>query len=264
MYSIPILLAALFAFNLGLFYLQNGAVDLKSAFLTRAARVPLGEWSSWILFLSRKHINEVFIATTLLGAALACIRRKSDEYVKKGLLFVGMAVGIAAVFFQWTMHPFGEIFLWAVVAFYSGYLFSHIVERYKKIGFLIVICALVGGFYVTTKKLNFFYDDYRILNEKDIELLQDIGPLVKDGDVCIGRDARGVGFAGIAEWYMHKKIAESPHCFDTDASVALVFNTQLGRMYVEEQELFKQKGFHFGGCKYYWCVMVKPDNPLVR
>lgn len=263
---LPILMIALFGLNLLHFYILNGkeGLNLKAAFFTRASRVPLDEWLKWVWFLLRIHINEVFMALAALGMALAVLRRKQDAYMHKALLFAGMALGVALVFFQWTMHPFGAIFVWSVVSLYAAYALTCLILKYKKLGAVIAIAVLIAGAHLTTKKMDFFYNKYRILHEDDIVLLNTLKGMVEDDDICLGRDARGIGVAGIAEWYLDKTVVESPHCFDTKASIALVFNTQLGQSYADEQELFKQNGFYFAGCKHYWCVMAKPGNPLIK
>lgn len=264
--AIPALLVGTFLLNMLHFYILNGPFwkNLWSAFETRTERISFAAWWYNVERITRAHFNTIFLITGALGLLLSLIRFKKDTYMRFMLVLVSMCAGVTIVFWQWITHPFGMMFLWAVVAVYSGYLLSRSVDVLKMGSVVVIGTVLVIGVVTTIRGLNFFYDNLQILKAHDIELIQELSSKVEDGDVCMGRDNRGISTVAIAEWYLGKQMVEAPHCFDTDASVAIVLNPQIDEFQDTEMRRFNNHGFWSVGCAHYYCLLVTEDTVLVE
>lgn len=76
----------------------------------------------------------------------------------------------------------------------------------------------------------------------------------------MGSNEMGIGFRGIADWYVEKKTEQSPACLtDERTAVAIIFNPRMGASYAQEAERFEGLGFALRGCAEYWCLMDKEN-----
>ena len=123
----------------------------------------------------------------------------------------------------------------------------------------------VGTFY-SMKNLNYFFNDFRNLNIEDIDLLKSLKGMVDHHEVCLGANQQGIGFRGIADWYIGKKVEISPTCLEDKnladkVKVVIIFHPSLGDFYLKEGQKFEARGFKFVGCTGgYWCTMEKGMN----
>jgi len=261
LFGIPIVLGIVFSLNLLHFYILNGQTPagITGAFEYRSSRQPFKPWFGRIFMLLKLESTITFLVTALFGLLVVFAQYKKRWKITSLFWpFVIMPVMVALVFTQWSTHPFGVIYWFPAVAVFSGIFFSFLIRKFGLVGIIFTIFIFFFAIQQSWKNLNFFYDEFRIIGEKDIEMIREIKPLVTHHQVCMGSNEMGIGFRGIADWYIEKKVEQSPDCFsDERVAVAIIFNPHMGASYMEEVDRFNKAGFVFRGCAEQWCVMDK-------
>ncbi len=253
---IPLLLIILFSFNIFHFYILNGEKifeDVKQAFLYRTQRQPLVFWWQRIFWLLKLHLTWVFV---ILGGLGILLFFKDFRKFKIILPLLLMPLFVFVVFYQWSTHPFGVIFVHPFIAFTSGLVLIYLKEKLKILSIFLGLIVIVLGFYFSLKNLSFFFNQFLILGPKDVAFAKEIKNFVNNGGICLGRNQMGLGFTGIFTWYLDKKVLESPDCLNK-SKLALLFHPQLGEFYQKEEELFLNNGYQVKGCLDLLCVFTK-------
>jgi len=261
-------LAALFL-NLLHFLILNGNVfgNLAAAFSFRASHPPFWGWLSRLGQLFLLHYTWVFALLAAFGLAVFWRPRQGNQpYFWPLIIFPFL---ILAVFSQWSTHPFGVIFFAPLVAILAGGGSHHFLnwlgrqagENFSSVLAGLVLIALALGF--SLKNLDYFFNDFTIFSPNDVAALKALAPSVRDGEICLGQNDWGLGFNGIADWYLGKNVASSPACPDGNSRYALIFNPQFGPFYQAEYQNFLAHGFSWRGCSGYLCLLTLGQNQAV-
>lgn len=264
--GIPLLLATVFAGNFLHFYLLNhiSPHDISDAFGTRTERQPFMPWLMRIYSMLKLQTTGLLLMGALAGLFVSFLNKKKEKQTLLLLLpLLLMPLGVFIIFTQWSTHPFGVIFLLPAIAVLCGIFLAWIIKKTAWVGGVITLLFLAFGLHQSLANLDFFYKKFRILGEKDIQLLKEIKPLLgHHSQVCLGHNEMGLGFRGIADWYLEKKTEVAPGCLkDERTGVVLIFHPTLGERYGEEMQSFEKEGYVMRGCAQYWCVMDR-DNAL--
>lgn len=261
LFGIPIILVLIFVANLFHFYLLNGQTPagIVGAFEYRASRQPFKPWFGRIFMLLKLQSTGMFLTTALAGLLVVAVQYKKKWKTTSFFLpFIGMPIFVALVFSQWSTHPFGVIYWFPAVAVFSAIFLAWLIKKFHYIGVMCTVLIFIFAAYQSWNNLTYFYNEFRIIGEKDIQLLQEVKPFVADHQVCMGANEMGIGFRGIADWYIEKKVEQSPECLlDERTAVAIIFNPHMGQSYMQEAGRFDKAGFIFRGCADHWCLMDK-------
>lgn len=265
LFTIPVLLGLVFVLNFFHFYILNGLtpLSLKGVFLYRASRGPLEAWLTRIFTMLKLHSTWLFLITALAGFGVFIyeFKRKIDWRILT--LFVLFPVLVAGIFYQWSTHPFGVMFFLPLVAISSGIFLWFLIDKLKLWGVLIVLIVFSIGTFYSMKNLNYFFNDFRVLAVEDIDLLKSLKGNVDHHEVCLGVNQQGIGFRGIADWYIGKKVEISPTCLEDEdlvdkVKIAIIIHPGSGEFYEQEKKKFEARGFNFLGCTGgYWCIMER-------
>ena len=271
LFIIPFFTAFAFALNLFHFYLLNGLnmSDLKSAFSFRASRQPFSFWWTRIYSMLKLHATWIFLLTTLAGLGVFIYEYKKKIDWRILSLFILFPVLVAGIFFQWSTHPFGVIFVLPAIAIFSGLFFWFLIDKLKWWGILIVLIIFSFGNFYAMKNLDYFFNDFVILKHEDADLLKALKGQVDHHEVCLGANDMGLGFRGIADWYLGKKVEISPTCLEDEGlvnqiKVVVIMHPGLGDYYLKEGQKFEDQGFKFVGCTGgYFCVLQKDSDTAI-
>ena len=267
----PIVLIATASFNFLHFYILNGAtlMDMKGAFLYRAARGPLEPWLSRMYVMLSLHATWLFVITAILGLVIFAFQyKKRLDWRVLTPLFL-FPIFVAVVFFQWSTHPFGVIYLLPAVAVLSGIFFWFLIDKIKIWGILVVLIIFSTGIFYSLKNLDYFFNDFVILKSEDVELLKSFKGNIDHGEICLGNNQMGLAFNGISEWYLGKKVGAAPSCLENleflgKTRIAIIFHPGMGEFYLDEAQKFEAKGFKLLGCSGgFWCVIEKKLDDLI-
>ncbi len=265
-----ILMSLVFILNLVHFYILNGPSvfdTLKNAFLIRTGRSAFGPWLTRIYWLLKLHATWLFLTISACGLLIYLQKLKNNASLRLILPLILMPLLNFIVFYQWSTHPFGVIYLLPIIgvtgAICLSTTYNFLINKTKSV-FFKPILSVVGliilgyGLTLTSKKLDFFYNKLLILGHQDINLLKELKPQIQSGELCLSRNNFGLGFTGITQWYIEKKTTMSPQCLDSPKTkFALVFSWQLGQFYINEIDLFAKNNFKLNRCAYFWCLMTK-------
>lgn len=256
---IPITLVVSFGITMFQFFLLNGIQfweDFKNSFLVRTASQPINSWFSRIWWITNLNITWLFFFSGLAGIYAWYKKRKQEENIMLILPLFVFPLLTLLIFRQWSTHPFGVILFFPIIAILCGILFEKLISQYKDVGMSIVIVLLMIGGYLSYKNLNFFYDEFLILGPNDVTLARQIGPQVKDGEVCLGINPTGIGVEGIIQWYMKKNVAIFPKCGER-TKIFLTFHPGYGKQTEQEAQQKINEGFGTPQCADMLCVMEK-------
>lgn len=258
-------LISLFIFSLNLLHIYilkgfEGFTDLKEGFVYRSTRFPFQFWIKDIYSRMELNFNKIFLWSAGIGFFIYLF-----QYLKKYKIFLIlflMPILNTFVFYQWTTHPFGVVFFLPIIAIFNGLLFIFLYEKFKYIGIFVSTLLLIISFYFSYQKLNFFINNFLILGEKDISVLKELKPQLKDNELCLGQNQMGIYYGGIVMWYLRKNIQFSPKCFEDEnklknLKLAIIFHPQLGEFYLNETNNFINNGFKPIGCADLWCFLEK-------
>lgn len=268
LFFIPIILIAAFSINLFHVYLLNGkdGLDsLKASYLQRSARQISAGWFKRIFDMSKLNFTLLFIITAILGFIMFLFKIFKDKSLLFFLPIVLTPLFILLIFQQWSTHPFGMIYFLPFVGIFSGILFYELIKNLDVFGIVLVCLIFIFGVNLSYKNLDFFYNKFLILGQKDPALLKEFRTQIKNNEVCVGRNNFGIDLAGITNWYVQKETIESPNCFATSTpniagnlKYGLVFKPNLGDFYKNEVILFEQNNFrNLIKCSEAWCLISK-------
>ncbi|MBP8618040.1 MAG: glycosyltransferase [Candidatus Pacebacteria bacterium] len=261
--SIPIALVALFALNLLHFYILRGPgffADLKGAYGIRVdTNIPFSNWLK-IVVVGRGELNYTWLF--LIAAGLGFIWFLVDYFSRRipenfGWLFVWIIAPLAVAwrFYQWITHPFGVIVFAPAVAIFSAYLLYRLYQLIRPLGLVVAGVVIIVGAYLSWQKLDFFYNQFLILGERDMRLLKELAPTVQDDQLCLGDNQFGLGYNGIVEWYLRKRLGDDPQT----CSLVLLFRAGVTQEFFDEQAAsYSAVGFNtVRTCGDFWCLLEK-------
>jgi dolichol-phosphate mannosyltransferase len=260
---IPVLLISMFLSALGQFYLLNraGALSgLRNQFLFRLDGATSGSWLGRISWISVLNFNTIFLAGAFIGLILFFVKIKRGNNIFYLPLLLAPFL-VLLIFHEWSTHPFGMIDFLPAIAILNGLFLASLIEDLdlKITGYLLVAAILAVGLYFSLQKLDYFYNQFLILHPNDIQLLENIKPRVGNDTLCMGQNDTGIGFNGIAEWYLREQTLSSPSCFSENPTIGLVFlPSQVNDIALQEMQTFKNHGFHkLIDCGDSWCAISK-------
>ncbi|TSC52041.1 MAG: dolichyl-phosphate-mannose-protein mannosyltransferase [Parcubacteria group bacterium LiPW_41] len=256
---IPVALIISFGITMLQFFLLNGAQfweDFKNSFFVRTSSQPINSWFSRIWWITNLNVTWLFFISALLGVVVWYKKIKQEKNMMLVLPILILPVFTMLIFRQWSTHPFGMILFFPIVAIFCGLLFEKLISLYKDIGIGIVVVILILGGYLSYKNLNFFYEKFLILGPNDISLLKQIGPQIKDDEVCLGTNPAGIGVEGIIQWYMKKNITILPQCGE-NTKIFLAFHPAHGKQSEQEAQQKINEGFGTPECADILCMMEK-------
>lgn len=259
---LPLVCFLTLSFNLWHIFLLRGSrgiLTIKGAFGQRTQRLPFQFWFPGFLERMILNFSGFFFFTFLCGFLLYIF------YFSKGYkIFLPLLIAPilnTAIFYQWSLHPFGPILFLPIVAIFSGAILIYFKKCYQKFFWFFLILFLVFGSYFSLKKLDFFINRFLILGPDDIRSLKELKDKIRDNEVCLGRNQMGLYYGGTVMWYLQKNISFSPECLENtkleNTKLAILFHPQLGKFYEQEINLFVEKGFKFEKCSNFWCFFKK-------
>ncbi len=231
-----------------------GLKDLIESFKYRTQIIPLKFWLIDIYRRLSLNFTNFFLLSSFIGFILFFIK-----YFKKYFIFlpiIFMPILNTLIFHQWSTHPFGVIFFAPLIAVFSSIFLFYLIENFNNWIFIVIFLLL--GSYFSYKNLNHFIEKFLILGKRDIELLKELKPIIKDDDLCLSKNELGLYYGGIVMWYLDKNILmeeRSEDCYK--AKFVIIFNPQLGDFYNQEFNKFKSLGFKPIGCADLWCLLQK-------
>jgi len=264
----PLLSLVSVALNLLHFWWLNGNYwsDLLASLAQRTAR-PGAFYFWWQRFqqLLELHFTDLFLYLALVGLIIFIVQyfRRREEVIKYFWPWLIFPLLIFLIFSQWSTHPFGVIFLAPAIAILAAWFINFLINfinsrsREKFSAGLIVLIIFGAGLGLSIDRLDFFFNDYKILQPADLQLIKDLGPKVNDREVCLGQNDLGIGFEGIVQWDLGKNVSYSPQCREEGASLALIFNPTFGPFYQNEAGLFLQAGWQPLSCSGNFCLLKK-------
>jgi len=263
----PLVSALGVALNLLHFYWLNGNVwtNLLISLRYRMERPEIMQfWWHRIYYLMELHFTDLFLYLALAGLIIFIAQyfyRRSEQhrYFLPWFIFPFL---VFIILTQWSTHPFGVIFLAPLVALLAAWFINVLINFLKSrldeqfTGFLVVIIIFSLGLGLSISKLDFFFKDYQILQEADLQLVKSLVPKVQNNELCLGRNDLGVGFKGIVQWNLQKNVSHSPQCLET-ARLAIIFNPSFGDFYRAEADLFLQSAWRPLYCSGNFCLLEK-------
>lgn len=246
--------------------LNNGNIkdviaNLRGAFGFRASRQPFIPWFARIWSMLKLHSTWLYLLMAFIGMPVFVKQiwnNKGKRLLSVLLLF---PVFTAAIFFQWSTHPFGVIYFLPIIAVFSGLLMAAFIEKNIIWGTVFTIIVTVFGLILSIGNLNYFFNKFIILMPEDIKLLQELKPNVNNDDICLGNNEMGIGFRGIADWYTQKRTLQSPECNSSTSKYAIIFHPSISSFLKNEEEKFEKDGYGLIKCTGYWCLMER--KPIV-
>lgn len=264
---IPVALIGLFALNLLHFYILKGPsflTDLKGAYGIRTdiSSTPFSNWLKTIV-VDRGALNYtwLFLVTAGLGLIWFLVdyfsRRLPENF---GWLFVWLIAPLVVAwrFYQWITHPFGVIVFAPAVAIFSAYLLYRLYQLIRPLGLVVAGVVIIVGAYLSWQNLSFFCNQFLILGERDIRLLKELAPTIDDGQLCLGDNQFGLGYNGIVEWYLRKRLGDDPQ----SCSLVLLFRAGVTQEFFDQQTAFySAAGFNtVKTCGDVWCLLEKTPH----
>ena len=259
---IPLVLGLLFLANLWHFYILDGASALSNLREAYGVRTSMAQsFTSWIQVIKGRLVLN-FTWPMINAAALGLFWFIFDLFKKKIkidlawlLLFLIAPLVVAYKMYQWITHPFGVLMFWPAIGIFSGYLFYKLINKSRNIGIILTIVIIAGAGYYSVKNLDYFYNDFKILGSKDIELLKEYKDQIKTGEICLGENQAGIGYNGIVEWYLQK----SRGTIDGGCTKLLMFRAGLSQEYFDYlAETYGNAGFkNVIKCAEFWCLVSK-------
>jgi len=260
---IPIVLGGLFALNLLHFYILKGPsffADLRGAYSFRIdTSIPFSDWLRTIV-VSRGELNYTWLFLVVAGLGFIWFlvdyfsRRLPENF---GWFFVWLIAPLIVAwrFYQWITHPFGVIVFAPAVAIFSAYLLYRLYQLMRPLGLVAAGVVIIVGAYLSWQNLNFFYNQFLILGERDIRLLKELAPTVQDGQLCLGDNQSGLGYNGIVEWYLRKSLGDNLQT----CSLVLLFRAGVTQEFFDEQVAsYSAAGFNaVRTCGDVWCLLEK-------
>jgi len=261
---IPVALIGLFALNLLHFYILKGPsflTDLKGAYGIRTdiSSIPFSNWLKTIV-VDRGELNYTWLF--LITAGLGLIWFLVDYFSRRlpenfGWLFVWLIAPLVVAwrFYQWITHPFGVIVFAPAVAIFSAYLLYRLYQLIRPLGLVVAGVVIIVGAYLSWQNLSFFCNQLLILGERDIRLLKELAPTIDDGQLCLGDNQFGLGYNGIVEWYLRKRLGDDPQ----SCSLVLLFRAGVTQEFFDQQTAFySAAGFNtVKTCGDVWCLLAK-------
>ncbi len=254
-------LVSILTFSLNLYHIyllkgMGGFIDLKESFFYRSQKFPLSNWISVIYQRLKMQTNDLFLILSIIGLLLFFFFYFKKYKIFLPLLF--MPILNSAVFYQWSTHPFGVIFFLPIIAITITLTLIYIFEQNKQIFLGALLFILIWGGYQSYKNLDFLVNKFLILDPRDIHLLKELQPQVKNNELCLGQNQMGLYYGGIVIWHLRKNILFSPTCLENEnIKSAIIFHPQLGEFYQQEATNFINKKFQPIGCAGLWCLLVK-------
>lgn len=267
LFGIPIALIAILALTILHFYILNGNGFLESLDSSLQLRT---SHSFYIPFLIREfwRVNSqnsgaIFLVVGILGFLFCYMSRQKNNNFSQFFPLWFMPILNAAIFTQWSTHPFGFLFVMPAAAAGTGILSEFILSHYKKYGWLAIAFIFISGACIDYQKLIFYYKQNVILGEGDVDTLKNLQTKIRsDWDVCMGQENIGLNYHSPIEWYLKRQVQTSPKCLENkNDTLAIVFNPGLGSFYQKEMALFQTKGFQPGPCADLFCFMLKVNEP---
>jgi len=263
--TLPLISLAGVGFNLIHFYLQNGPKffsEMLNSYSNRSDTTqPFIDWAAFLI-KERVALNFtwLFMAAGLLGLVLFSwnsFRKKLPANLSFLFVLWIAPILIAWRFYQWITHPFGVIVFLPAIAVSSAYLFDDIIEKSKKYGLWAVGIFLVFGFYLSWQEQSYFYNQFKILGENDVKLIENLK--VDDGQVCLGTNQVGLAYEGLVEWYLHKKLGmiEGANGARSDCQTLLFFRGGISSQeyFDERMSYYRKQGFtRIRGCAEWLCL----------
>lgn len=266
LWAVPALLLCALGLHILQTYILGGFASLENlneAYKFRSSySVAFGTWFRSV-FIDRSELNftAVFLGTALLGVFYFLynfFKQKTMPRVALLGVFLCAPLLVTVVFYEWITHPFGVMVFAPIVALASGWLMYELSRKFGRVGLLLVCLIFLVGVHASWQNLNFYYDKFLILGPKDVDLLQALSPKVHDGEVCLGQNELGLGYNGITEWYLHKKLGT------LDSGCALVLAFRLGvtqESFLAQKQLYQSKGFNSSVyCAEWWCLLAKDKH----
>lgn len=266
--ALPLISLAGVGLNLIHFYLQNGIKffsEMLSSYANRSDTTqPFIDWAAFLIkYHTDLNFTWLFVATGFMGLVLFSwnfFRNRLPANLSFLFVLWIAPILIAWRFYQWFTHPFGVIVFLPAIAASSAYLLNEIIEKFKKYGHGAVIVILVFGFYLSWQKQSIFYDQFKILGENDVKLIE--GLKADDGQVCLDNNQLGLAYEGIVEWYLRKKLGtiEGANGARSGCQTLLFFRGGIGSQeyFNERMAYYRKQGFtRIQGCSEWLCVAVR-------
>ena len=263
LFLIPVLLALSFGVTMLQFFLLNGPSffsDFMASFQNRTQAQPFGGWVSRMWWITDLNITWLFFLAGISGFLAWTARIKKDARLAFLLPVMIFPFFVLVIFRQWSTHPFGVIPFLPLIALGSAILIDRIAEHSKPWGLLAACGIIAFGGYLSSQRIQTFYNELFILGGKDVALAREIGSQVGDYDVCLGTNPAGLGVEGIIQWYMRKNIAVSPQCSEKNPKIILAFHPSMGAVAEKEIKDAEEGGYAFLGCADLLCVLEKANN----
>ena len=265
LFLLPLIVFLTFVLNLLHIYVlagQDGLRALQGSFFNRTGGGVLlfnGSWYQTMISRFELNLTWWFLLLGLAGFLYFLMTERSRP--KRDLLMPLwlMPLAILLVFQQWSTHPFGPIYFLPIVGIGVGFLWEFILKRFRLYGVLIVALLIFGGVLFTRQRLNYFYNDFLILTQQDIVLLEERVALeIQDNQLCVGRNDL-LYYEGIVSWYIRKKPLSSPGCLSQESVRTALLLRLSGDLYRKEIERFLQAGFTVKqeDCPGMWCLATK-------
>jgi len=88
-----------------------------------------------------------------------------------------------------------------------------------------------------------------------MRLLKELAPTVQDDQLCLGDNQFGLGYNGIVEWYLRKRLGDDPQT----CSLVLLFRAGVTQEFFDEQAAsYSAVGFNtVRTCGDFWCLLEK-------
>lgn len=266
--ALPLISLAGVGSNLMHFYWQNGSRFFSEMLNSYRNRSDTAQpFISWAIFLIKQrtdlNFTWLFVATGFMGLVLLSwnfFRKRLPANLSFLFVLWIAPILIAWRFYQWFTHPFGVIVFLPAIAVSSAYLLNEITEKSKIYGYGAVMVILVFGFYFSWQKQDILYDQFKILGENDVKLIE--GLKADDGQVCLDNNQLGLAYEGIVEWYLRKKLGtiEGGSGAQGDCHTLLFFRGGIGsKEYLDQRwAYYGKQGFtSFQGCAEWLCVAVR-------
>jgi hypothetical protein len=266
--ALPLVSLAGVGFNLLLFYWQNG-ISFFSEMLgsykhrTDAAK-PFVDWAAFLIkWRTDLNFTWLFVATGLAGLLLFSwnfFRKRLPANLSFLFVLWIAPILIAWRFYQWFTHPFGPIVFLPAIAVSSAYLLDEFTKKSKIYGYGAIIVILLFGFYLSWQKQDILYDQFKILGENDVNLIE--GLKADDKQVCLDNNQMGLAYEGIVEWYLKKKLGtiEGGNGAQRDCQTLLFFHKGIisQEYFNQRMEYYRKQGFtRVQGCAEWLCVAVR-------
>ncbi|KKU11100.1 MAG: hypothetical protein UX65_C0001G0031 [Parcubacteria group bacterium GW2011_GWB1_46_8] len=265
--GLPIIVTTGFLVNLLHIYTLGGweaLQTLRGSFFNRSGGIFIFA-SKWYKDVwSRFDLNVTWYWMLAACAGGIVFIRNQVRAIEKELLapIWIMPVGVILVFQSWSTHPFGPIYFLPIIGVFIGILCFSLLRRFRVYGAVLTIIIIVVGGMLSIQKLNFFYQDFLILSQVDINLLtQRIAPSIKDKELCVGQNDFGLYYGGIIGWYIHHQPLFSPQCFEENGDAlgfGLLFRGPR-EFYQQEAQRFLGTGFKLdpNDCAGLWCLVTR-------